>query len=68
MQVRLHGRPPVRLPRPVARREGRGLPFSKNREPEVCGLDRFVVPLLIDIYDVYLPWALFRFLTHCSKR
>jgi hypothetical protein len=54
MQVRSHERSPVCPPGRMARREGRGMPFSKNREPEVCGIDRFVVPLLIGINDIYL--------------
>jgi hypothetical protein len=37
----------VRPPAHVVRKEGMGLPFSENREPEPCGIDRFVVPLLI---------------------
>jgi hypothetical protein len=48
----------VRLPARVVRREGRGLSFSENQEPEACGIDRFVVPLLIAcMMSIYLVFV-----------
>jgi hypothetical protein len=47
MHVCSHGRPPSRPLARMMRRERRGLPFAENWEPEVCGIDRFVVLLLI---------------------
>jgi hypothetical protein len=44
MHVCSHGRPPSR---PLARMLRRERPFAENWEPEVCGIDRFVVLLLI---------------------